>query len=219
MTSERKEQERIKVGADLSMLLERLAHLARGHERVIVGVVGAPGVGKSTLADDLAARLGAGEAVVMPMDGFHLASPLLVEPGQLQRRGAIDTFDVGGYLSLLARVRSRTEEIVYAPGFDRKIEEPIAGFIPIHRDVPIVITEGNYLLSDAPGWNGIRSFLDETWYLEIDSQRRRERLVARHMRFGKTTEDAHAIVNGSDEHNAEEIGLSQFAADLVIRLI
>jgi pantothenate kinase len=194
MTSERKEQERIKVGADLSMLLERLAHLARGHERVIVGVVGAPGVGKSTLADDLAARLGAGEAVVMPMDGFHLASPLLVEPGQLQ-------------------------EIVYAPGFDRKIEEPIAGFIPIHRDVPIVITEGNYLLSDAPGWNGIRSFLDETWYLEIDSQRRRERLVARHMRFGKTTEDAHAIVNGSDEHNAEEIGLSQFAADLVIRLI
>ena len=78
---------------------------------------------------------------------------------------------------------------------------------PFTGDVPIVITEGNYLLSDAPGWNGIRSFLDETWYLETDSQRRRERLVARHMRFGKTMEAAHAIVNGSDEHNAEEIGL------------
>jgi pantothenate kinase len=212
------ELESLEVGPDLSRLLDRLDRVHVPGERLIIGIVGAPGAGKSTLAVDLAAALGVDRAVVVPMDGFHLATSALRRPEQVLRRGAIDTFDVGGFLSLLRRVRSREEDVVYAPDFDRAIEEPIAGSIRVARKVPIVITEGNYLLSTEPMWRDIRALLDEAWYLEGDEGRRRERLLARHRRFGKSEADALAFVQGSDERNAAQIVTSRSRADLVIRL-
>lgn len=211
--------ETIEIGANLDPLVERLrSHLspAFGSRRFMVGITGAPGVGKSTLADALARELGPRLAVSVPMDGFHIASAALA-PGQLERRGAIDTFDVGGFVCLLERLRRRTEAVVYAPGFERTLEEPIAGILPIARDIPIVITEGNYLLATEPGWRDVRGLLDEVWFLEEDPQVRIARLIERHIRFGKTPEHARAMAEGSDETNARAIEKRRSAAQVVVR--
>lgn len=212
----------IEVGADLAELVGRLRSRLppRGGRlmggRLMVGLTGAPGVGKSTVAEALGRELGPRLAVTVPMDGFHIATAALA-PGQLERRGAIDTFDAGGFVSLLQRLRRNDESVVYAPGFERTLEEPIAGILPIARDVPIVITEGNYLLSTEPDWHDVRGLLDEVWFLEENAEVRLTRLIARHIRFGKTPEHARFIAEGSDERNAREIENHRSAADLVVR--
>ncbi|WP_281535563.1 nucleoside/nucleotide kinase family protein [Cryobacterium breve] len=129
-----------------------LAGSAKVAPRIMLGLCGAPGSGKSTLAAALVERLGAETAVIVPMDGFHLATDLIRGTPLAEHRGAIDTFDPGSYLSLLRRLRARDEDVVYAPSFRRGLEEPIAASIAIPRSVPVVITEGNYLLTDAPVW-------------------------------------------------------------------
>jgi pantothenate kinase len=209
--------ERIGVASALTLLVERVLALRGGSDRVILGIVGAPGAGKSTLARGLVAALGSDVAAVVPMDGFHIASEALPSPEYLERRGAMDTFDVGGYLALLERLRRNTEDVIYAPAFERDIEEPIAGAIAIERGLPIVITEGNYLLSDEPRWSDVRGFLDETWFLEADPSLRIERLIARHMLAGKSLEHATRMATGSDEHNAQLVARTRSAADLVLR--
>jgi len=210
-------QEIIQIGQDISALIDRLIRLEKPGARLMVGITGAPGAGKSTLSQKLAAAFGSDTAVVVPMDGFHLASAVLSRPEQIQRRGAIDTFDIDGYLHLLRRLRSRKEAITYAPGFDRGIEEPIAGLIPVPREIPIIITEGNYLLSPEPGWREIRTLLDERWFLDVPDTQRVQRLAARHAQYGKTVEAAREMAEGSDENNARRIAPSRSAAELVIR--
>ena len=84
----------------------RARELARAGERAILGLVGAPGGGKSTLAAALVAELG-DAAVLVPMDGFHLAQTELVRLGTRDRMGAPDTFDAAGYVALLRRLRAR----------------------------------------------------------------------------------------------------------------
>ena len=200
----------------LPRLVERVLALRSGTERVILGIVGAPGAGKSTFANELVDALGPDVAAIVPMDGFHIASAALPGPEYLERRGAMDTFDVGGYLALLGRLRRNTEDVVYAPAFERDIEEPIAGAIPIPRDLPIVITEGNYLLSAEPGWREVRGFLDEAWYLDTNPEVRVERLIARHVLSGKTLEHATRMATGSDEHNASLVYRTRLAADLIV---
>lgn len=211
-------QESMTLAGDLTVLRDRLMSLRQSGGRVLVGIAGAPGAGKSTLACDLAAALGKDTAVVVPMDGFHLPTAVLSHPDQVQRRGAIDTFDVDGYVHLLQRLRDRGEAVTYAPGFGRDIEEPIAALIPVPREIPIVITEGNYLLSSDPGWKKIRTLLDESWFLEVDDALRVDRLAARHIHYGKSARAAQSMAEGSDEHNARQIAQSRPAADLVIRL-
>src|SRR5262245_1678528 len=107
-------------------LVARAAGLVSGGARRLLGVCGAPGAGKSTLAGALATALGR-RAVVAPMDGFHLAQAELDRLGRADRKGAPDTFDAAGYVALLRRLRTATEPVVYAPRFHREIEEPIAG--------------------------------------------------------------------------------------------
>jgi pantothenate kinase len=209
-------QTAIQVDANVTALAARLsAHLQEG-KRYLLGICGAPGSGKSTLSAQLVARLGPA-SVAVPMDGFHIASMALSSPEQLTRRGAIDTFDVDGYLTLLQRLRRGTESIVYAPGFDRRIGEPVAGLIPIPASTQIVITEGNYLLSSEEGWRDIRGLLDETWYLELDDAVRISRLEARHREFGKSEAAAAAMAHGSDEDNARRVASACNSADLVVR--
>jgi pantothenate kinase len=208
--------ERIGAASALPLLVERVSALRGVGDRVILGIVGAPGAGKSTLARELAAALGSDVAAVVPMDGFHIASRALPSPEYLERRGAMDTFDVGGYLALLKRLRRNTEDVIYAPAFERDIEEPIAGAIAIERGLPIVITEGNYLLSDEPRWSHVRGFLDETWFLEAEPSLRIERLIARHVLSGKSLEHATRMAVGSDEHNAQLVARTKPAADLLI---
>jgi pantothenate kinase len=197
---------------DMDTLLARARELARPGTRSILGVAGAPGGGKSTLAALLVEALGAA-AVLVPMDGFHLAQAELVRLGIRDRMGAPHTFDAAGYVALLRRLRS-AHETVYAPAFRREIEEPIAGAIAVPPDVPLVVTEGNYLLL----WEGVRPLLDEAWYVEMDEETRLRWLIARHVEFGKTPEEAEAWVMRSDQGNAEVVAATRERADLVVRL-
>jgi pantothenate kinase len=204
------------VRVDHAELVERAADLARPAERRILGIAGAPGAGKSTLAAELAAALGR-RAVYVPMDGFHLAQAELVRLGRAERKGAPDTFDVGGYVALLRRLRAHDEPVVWAPAFHRALEEPVAGSIPVPAEVPLVITEGNYLLHDHGGWEAVRPLLDEAWFLDIDQQLRLERLEARHRAHGRDPDSAYRWARGSDERNAVLVRATAARADRVLR--
>lgn len=198
-------------------LLARLTGMAVPGERLIIGIAGEPGAGKSTVAGDLARLLGH-RAVLVAMDGYHLANDVLRERGLLHRKGAPETFDAAGYVALMERIRQRRDDVVYAPEFRREIDEPVAGAIPIPAETEIVLTEGNYLLLDAPPWKRLRELLDEVWYVDLDADTRLTRLMERHTRFGRTREQARAHATGSDELNARLIRASMQRADLVFTI-
>ncbi|MEU7281536.1 nucleoside/nucleotide kinase family protein [Streptomyces sp. NPDC045431] len=200
----------------LAELTARARRLAVPGARRVLGLAGAPGAGKSTLAGRLVDRLD-GLAVLVPMDGFHLAQAELRRLGRADRKGAPDTFDAAGYAALLTRLRAAEPGVtVYAPAFDRALEEPVAGSIPVPADVPLVITEGNYLLYGEGQWAAVRGLLDEVWFLELDDRRRVRRLVERHVRFGKARPYAERWVRESDEANARLVAAGRDRADLVV---
>lgn len=197
-------------------LIERLDQLAAGPRRLL-GVVGPPGAGKSTLAALMAETMGA-RAQAVPMDGYHLAQVELERLGRAQRKGAPDTFDASGYAALLRRLRDQpADEIVYAPDFRRAVEEPVAGALPVFPHTPLVITEGNYLLlDDDKAWEPVAGLLDEVWYLQVDAALRLERLTARHVQFGRTREQAMAWIAQTDEPNARRIEASAARASRTV---
>ncbi len=188
---------------DLPALVGRVRALRGAGARVVVGIVGEPGSGKSTLAGALvAALLAAGErAALVPMDGFHLANVELARQGKADRKGAPDTFDAGGYAALLARLKAARNEVIYAPTYDRTVEESIANAIAVPPEVSVIVTEGNYLLLDG-AWAAVAPILDEVWAVRVDDAERRDRLVARHVAFGKEPDHALAWVRTVDEPNA-----------------
>ncbi|WP_435243859.1 nucleoside/nucleotide kinase family protein [Streptomyces cucumeris] len=199
-------------------LLDRAGRLAAPGTRRLLGIAGPPGAGKTTLAGRLVAALGPERAVLVPMDGFHLADAELRRLGLLDRKGAPETFDPYGYTALLRRLRApRPGETVYAPGFDRELEQPLAGAVPVAPEVPLVITEGNYLLLDEGPWRPVRALLDETWWIELDGEERMRRLIDRHERFGKPRPEAERFVLRSDEANARRVAPGRAVADLVVR--
>jgi len=186
--------------------------------RRLIGVTGPPGVGKTTYATALVATSKADgiPAAQVPMDGFHLADVSLRALGRLDRKGAPDTFDAWGYAALLRRLREERDRVVYAPGFERDLEQPIAGAIAVGPEVELVVTEGNYLLVDLPEWRAVRAALDEVVYLTLDDDLRRRRLVARHVEFGKSPSAAEAWVARVDEPNAALVAATASRADRVI---
>ena len=193
-----------------------LAAAPAGGRRVL-GLAGPPGAGKSTLAEALLAEF-AGVAQVVPMDGFHLANVELQRLGRQARKGAPDTFDADGCVALLRRLRvQREDERVYAPAFRREIEEPIAGAIPVFPHTRLVITEGNYLLLPDGAWAEVAGLLDEAWYVDVDDALRAERLVRRHMQFGRSAEAAAAWVAATDEPNAHLVAATRERASFVFR--
>lgn len=192
-------------------LVDRARRLITHGERRLLGITGAPAAGKSTLAAALVSALGP-DAVLVPMDGYHLAAAELIRLGRLERKGAPDTFDADGYVALLRRLHTPADEVVYAPEFRREIEEPIAGAIPVPRAVPLVVTEGNYLLH----WTPVRELLDDVWFVDIDEETRLERLITRHMAYGRTRSEAEGRAHGSDQRNAEVIARTRDRADLVV---
>jgi pantothenate kinase len=196
-------------------LLDRAQALADRPGRAILGITGPPAAGKSTLAERLVMELGAASAYV-PLDGFHLAHQLLVENGTVERKGAPDTFDAAGYVALLRRLRDPAEGTVYAPRFDRDIEDSIANAIALPPDVPLVITEGNYLLLRSGPWAQVAGLLDEVWYVDLAEDTRLRRLIGRHMEFGRDSAEARDRATGSDQRNAVLVEASRDHASLVV---
>lgn len=196
-------------------LVERALGLATPAARHLLGIAGPPGAGKSTLAEAIVAELG-DLAVLVPMDGFHLSNSQLQRLGRSRRKGAPDTFDSAGYVALLRRLASNEDDTVFAPEFRRELEEPIAGAIAVPRSTPLVVTEGNYLLMDKPPWRAVRDLLSESWYVDLDSATRVDRLIRRHVHFGKTQVEAETWVHDSDEANARGVAATRSRADVVV---
>jgi pantothenate kinase len=212
-----------RVTPDLEDLTERAAGLLDGigEERAVLGVVGCPGSGKSTFVDLLVAAVrdrvegGATSVAHVPMDGFHLADQALDRLGLRRRKGAPETFDAAGYAALLRRVRTETGTTVYAPAFQRDLEQPLAGAIAVPPGTRLVVTEGNYLLLDGP-WAAVRGLLSEVWFVQVDEETRVRRLVARHEQFGKTRDGAFDWVRTVDQPNADLVLPTAALADLVV---
>lgn len=187
---------------------------------MLLGIAGPPGAGKSTLARALVSAFASSSTTVaqnVPMDGFHLADEELQRLGRLQRKGAPDTFDVQGYRALLARLRDAFgQETVYAPSFDREIEQPVAGAIPVGPQVGLVVSEGNYLLDEEPVWRAVRAQFDEVWWVDAPSEAREQRLIARHEMFGKSPQDARVWVREVDGANTRRVAQGRNDADLVV---
>jgi pantothenate kinase len=183
--------------------------------RCLLGISGAPGAGKSTLAAALATAYA---GTVIAMDGFHLADVELARRGLLDRKGAPETFDAEGYAALLARLRARPDHVVLAPAFERDLEQPIAGAVPVEPKAGLVVTEGNYLLLDQVRWRSVRAQLDQVWHVTTDETIRTERLVARHVEFGKSPDAARLWVERVDQPNAVLVEAVADRADLVLDL-
>ncbi|NBE80645.1 nucleoside/nucleotide kinase family protein [Micromonospora rubida] len=201
----------------LGELVARARALAGAGPRQLLGIAGAPGAGKSTLAERVVAEVGAAARLV-PMDGFHLAQAELRRLGRDARKGAVDTFDVGGYVALLRRLHRLEPISVWAPEFRRDLEEPVAGAVEVPPEVRLVVTEGNYLLLPEDPWDEVRSLLHEVWFLDLDAELRLRRLTARHESYGRSAEQARAWALGSDETNAALVAGTAVRADLVVRL-
>lgn len=206
--------------AGLVGLADRAAALVPESGRAILGIVGAPGSGKSTLAEQLLTALrsshGPDWVAHVPMDGYHLADAQLRRLGSLDRKGAPDTFDADGYAHLLGRVKANPDSWIYVPGFERELEQPLAAALVVPPAARLIITEGNYLLLDTPSWRSARERLDEVWYVVTDPGVRQERLVQRHIRFGKAPDAARDWVMSVDEPNALLIDEGAARADLVV---
>lgn len=188
--------------------------------RAVLGIAGAPGAGKTTLAEQLVAEVGrtCGTDWVahVPMDGFHLADDQLGRNGALARKGAPDTFDALGYAHLLERLRHELDCAVYAPGFDRILEQPLAAALVVPPSARLVVTEGNYLLLTEPPWPRARACTDEVWFVTGDDSLRVSRLIDRHVRFGKQPEEARAWVERADGPNAVRVAEGAARADRVV---
>ena len=198
---------------DLDELAGRIAALGGSRRRCLVGLAGPPGVGKSTAAAALAARLDGATAV--PMDGFHLAQSVLDAAGTADRKGAPHTFDAAGFVALLRRLRA-ADEVVYAPRFDRHLEEPIANAIAVGPDAHVVIVEGNYLLLDEPPWSAARPLFDLVAHLDLDPELRHARLVERHVEHGRTPDEAERWIEHNDDRNARLVERVRGRADVLL---
>lgn len=196
-----------------------LAEDARGG-RVILGLAGPPGAGKSTLAIAIVAyaraQQGNSWAAYLPMDGYHLSNAQLERLGLLDRKGAPATFDVDGYAAMLARVATDDGRDIYVPDYDRTLHEPVAARHLIQKQARLVVTEGNYLAVDAPEWRAARRFIDHLWYLDAPDALREERLIERQVRGGRDTEAAENWVRHSDRLNGDLVKRSQGNADRTV---
>jgi pantothenate kinase len=193
-------------------------HLEKTTERVLIGIIGKPGAGKSTLSRYLMAKLPKEFVTVVPMDGYHLSNKVLKDLKRADRKGAPDTFDVAGFTSLVKRIRSEHSINIYYPIFDRAIEESIAAQGVVTSATKVVIIEGNYLLHDDGGWEVLNDLLDESWMVDVDDDKRIARLISRHIAYGKDPEAAKAWAKGTDEANAKLIERGRNRADFVVAI-
>lgn len=201
--------------AELADLAARARALMASGQRVVLGIVGPPGVGKSTLAQALVREIGE-RAAYLPMDGFHLPQARLRALGTRDRMGAPETFDAGAYATLVEAVVASPGRSLTAPGFDRTVEEPVLDGVRIGAAARLVVTEGNYLLLPGDDWERARARMAAVWQLRLAEEVRRERLLARHIAFGKSPAQALEWMTRVDEPNARLVQSYAARADLII---
>jgi pantothenate kinase len=148
------------------------------------------------------------------MDGYHLSRAqldALPDPVTAHaRRGAHFTFDGDSFLSLVKNLREPIcpeTKTVYAPSFDHSIKDPVADDIPILASVRIIIFEGNYLSLNKSPWKDAAELMDELWFVEVDFDVARNRLIYRHVKAGiaKDEEEAGRRADENDLVNGKEI--------------
>jgi pantothenate kinase len=186
--------------------------------RVIIGITGKPGSGKTSFTSQLLEKLPKNFAAVVPMDGFHLSNKQLKILGLSDVKGAPNTFDISGYIGLLKRIKSDLSKSIYFPIFYREIEESFAADGTIPASTKVILTEGNYLLLNSGGWEVVATMLDEVWYVNIDDDLRLDRLTKRHQKYGKDADAAYAWARGTDEVNAKIVETTASKADYIINL-
>ncbi|TBN41056.1 nucleoside/nucleotide kinase family protein [Paracoccus subflavus] len=178
--------------------------------RVLVAVAGAPGSGKSTLAEALVQRLD--DAVLVPMDGFHLDDRVLEARGLRARKGAVETFDAQGFAALVERLAVPRSEVIF-PIFDRSREIAVAGAGVVAPDHRVVLIEGNYLLLDSSPWKQAR--YDLRIWLDVPEAELERRLAARWQGYGKNAQQIAAHLE-NDLANARLVTRRSSGADLSI---
>jgi pantothenate kinase len=205
---------------DLAALADLCAAVAAGGaDRMILAIAGPPGSGKSTLAEGLAAKLNAevpGLAEVLPMDGYHYDDLYLVPAGLRPRKGAPQTFDVGGLFHTLKRLRARDEAEVAVPVFDRSIEIARAGARLIPASVPVIVAEGNWLLLDQAPWDRLRPMFDITVRVDVPEPVLRSRLRARWEGLGLTETEIIAKLEENDLPNGRLVRDASIMPDFLL---
>jgi pantothenate kinase len=191
-----------------------------GDRRVVCAVAGAPGSGKSTLAERLVDRLNErapGVAALLPMDGFHYDDLYLVPAGLRPRKGAPETFDVGGLRHTLLRLRGGEEEAVAVPVFDRDIEIARAGARLIPRSARVIVCEGNYLLLRRAPWDSLLPLFDATAMIEVPEDELRARLRRRWEGYSLSEEEIAWKLDGNDLPNGRMVIAESAPAQFVVR--
>ena len=203
----------------LDQALSRAKDLATNSEkRIIIGIIGKPGAGKSTLSSHLIKNLPKETTALVPMDGYHLSNLKLKKLSRADRKGAPDTFDVAGFVNLLKRIATDSTNDIYFPIFHREIEESIAAEGVVTKETKFIITEGNYLLHNKDGWQEVAPILTESWYVQVDDTLRLERLVNRHIKYGKEPKFAHDWAHGTDERNAQLVEGTKQRTSVIVHL-
>ena len=202
-------------GPEITALIAAQMAAPIGARRRIIGICGAPGSGTATLARVVSAGLA---VPVVDTAGFHLADVELLRRGLLDRKGAPETFDAWGLAALLARIAVRPSHVIMAPTYERDLGQPVAGAVPVPIDARSVVVQGSYLLLDEPAWREVRTHLDAVWHVEVDDDVRRDRLLARHARRGRSPAEAEARLQQVDEPNAARVRAARPDADVVLDL-
>lgn len=194
----------------------RIVERAQGMARLMVAIAGPPGAGKSTMTERLLAALPAGEAALVPMDGFHFDNAVLDEKALRSRKGAPESFDFDGLETALQRIRM-AGALVAVPLFDRELDLARAAAALVPPGARFVLVEGNYLLLDRPPWSGLASLFDLTVFIEVPIAELERRLLARWTGLGRDAEAARAWVEGNDLPNARLVIEASRRADIVWR--
>ena len=199
----------------MEALADRIAALAAARPgRSLVAIAGAPGAGKSTLAEALVDRLGP-QAALVPMDGFHLDNAILDARGRRFAKGSPDTFDVAGFETILQRLKAGGEVIV--PVFDRYIDVSRGSARVVPPEARIIVAEGNYLLLRAAPWDRLAALWDLTVFLDVPLAELERRLIDRWHHHGLNDADARRRAWDNDIPNARRVIDGSAAADVVIR--
>jgi len=174
------------------------------HQRLLVGISGIPGAGKSTLALALAdelSKLGK-QAAIVGMDGWHYSRAQLdtfPNPAYAHaRRGAAFTFDAEAFVAFASELRSPGEPFpqLHAPAFSHAEKDPIAGAISV-GDARIVLIEGLYCNISVEPWCRAAALWDVRWLVTVPEDVARQRLVVRHVESGITRTHDEALFRGA----------------------